>query len=58
MYQIFQDKSITDKVEIFSEVSRFIMAEAGNMIISESGVKENFLYNSIGKGRHLKPKIN
>jgi lysophosphatidylcholine acyltransferase/lyso-PAF acetyltransferase len=56
MYEIFNDKSITDKAEIFSEVTRNIMAEAGNMLISNRGVRDNFIYNKLVHGIPLKSK--
>ena len=50
MFELFGDKSVTDKVEIFSETTRRIMAEAGNMEISSRGVRDNFIYNNIVHG--------
>jgi len=56
MFKNFEDKSITDKAEIFSEVTRFIMAEVGNLEISNRGVRDNFIFTKIVHGVPLKTK--
>ena len=56
MYESFEDKTITDKFEIFGEVTRRIMAEAGNMGISNRGCRDNFIYNNIVHGIPLRKR--
>lgn len=58
MYEIFEkkNKSDTDKVDIFSEVTRSIMAEAGNMLISNKGCRDSFIYNKIVHGIPLRSR--